>query len=190
MVLATIPVILLTAKADDLHKLEGISIGADDYITKPFNAEILIAKIGNIIRNQVRLQDYFLSRIMLQPIDNEAPSADKEFLDKAIELVEQNLLTPDFGIKNLMDELCVSQPTLYRRIKQLTGESTTEFIRSVRVKRAAELIGQNKYSITQIAYDVGFSSVRYFRDSFYRIYKKTPSEYARQCKSLEEKTYK
>src|SRR5690606_30049748 len=60
-----IPVILLTAKADDLHKLEGISIGADDYITKPFNAEILIAKIGNIIRNQVRLQDYFLSRIML-----------------------------------------------------------------------------------------------------------------------------
>ena len=178
-----VPVVLLTARADDLHKLEGISIGADDYITKPFNAGILRAKIGTLIRNQTKLHEYYTSRILLQPSEEGVDSADKEFLDKAIDLVEKNLLTPDFGIKDLMDELCVSQATLYRKIKQLTGESTSEFVRSVRIKRAAELICQNKYSITQVAYDVGFSSARYFRDSFYKIYKKTPSEYAKEAKA-------
>lgn len=178
-----IPVVLLTAKADDLHKLEGISIGADDYVTKPFNADIFKAKINTLIRNQSRLREYYASRILLQPVEESLNSADKEFLDKAIETVEKNLLDSDFGIKQLMDELCVSQPTLYRKIKQLTGGSTTEFIRSVRIKRAAELISQNQYAISQIAYDVGFSSVRYFRDSFVKLYKKTPSEYARESRN-------
>ena len=116
-------------------------------------------------------------------MDDELNSADKEFLDKAIDLVEKNLQEDDFGVKQMMDELCVSQATLYRKIKQLTGVSTTEFIRSVRIKKAAELISQNQYPISQIAYDVGFSSVRYFRDCFYKIYKKTPSEFARESKN-------
>lgn len=178
-----IPVVLLTAKAGELHQLEGLSVGADDYVTKPFNPGIFVAKINTIIRNQARLREYYTSRILLEPVDDELNSADKEFLDKAIDLVEKNLQEDDFGVKQMMDELCVSQATLYRKIKQLTGVSTTEFIRSVRIKKAAELISQNQYPISQIAYDVGFSSVRYFRDCFYKIYKKTPSEFARESKN-------
>ncbi|UZR97590.1 two-component regulator propeller domain-containing protein [Chondrinema litorale] len=180
-----IPVVLLTARADDLHKLEGITIGADDYITKPFNPELLQAKIGTLVRNISKLHDYYTSRILLAPIDENIDSADKEFLDKAIQIVESNLLTSDFGIDQLKDELCVSKATLYRKIKQLTGESSSEFIRSIRVKKAAELIKLNKMSISQVAYEVGFSSTRYFRDSFHKIYNMNPSEYAQEFKAQE-----
>ncbi|MDN5217254.1 two-component regulator propeller domain-containing protein [Fulvivirgaceae bacterium BMA12] len=177
-----IPVLFLTAKTSDQHKIEGISMGADDYLTKPFNAELLKAKVSRLIENRARLKEYYSKNITLQPSNIDVTPEDETFLKNAMLAVEDNLSNEAFGVKELMDALCMSQPTLYRKIKMLTDESPSEFIRSIRLKAAAQLLRQGQSSIAQVSYDVGFNSVRYFRDCFKNQFGKTPSDYLKEQK--------
>ncbi|MHB0755941.1 hybrid sensor histidine kinase/response regulator transcription factor [Polaribacter sp. M15] len=175
-----IPIILLTARTSTVYQIEGLERGADDYITKPFNAKVIKARIANLFENREKIQKYLLNKVRLEPTPLEIEDdidIEKSFINKAILLVENNLDNPSFGIENMVDEFCMSQSTLYRKIKSLTGLSTTAFIRSIRIKRAAQLILKKEDSISSIAYIVGFNDLKYFRKCFKEQFGVTPSKY-------------
>jgi AraC-like DNA-binding protein len=132
------------------------------------------------LENREKLRDHLLNKVRFEPTANEIESdADTEnaFIHKAILLVESNLHNPNFGIENMVDELNMSQSTLYRKIKSLTGLSLTAFIRSVRLKKAAHLILASDLNLNQIAYEVGFNDYKYFKTSFKKQFNCLPSKY-------------
>ncbi len=175
-----IPIILLTARTSTVYEIEGLQTGADDYITKPFNAAIIKARIKNLLENREKLRAHFLNKVRFEPTSAEpGPDADAEgaFIHKAILLVESNLDNPAFGIETMMTELYMSQSTLYRKIKSLTGLSLTAFVRSVRLKKSAQLILSSDLNLNQIAYEVGFNDYKYFKASFKKQFGCVPSQY-------------
>jgi len=175
-----IPIILLTARTSTVFEIEGLKTGADDYVTKPFNAKVIKARIASLLENREKLREHLLNKVRFEPtaaeIDHDADT-ENAFIHKAILLVENNLHNPTFGIENMIDELFMSQSTLYRKIKSLTGLSLTAFIRSVRLKKAAHLILSSELSLSQIAYEVGFNDYKYFKTSFKKQFKCLPSRY-------------
>lgn len=178
-----IPVILLTAKASEESKILGLETGADDYITKPFEIKELNVRIKNLIeqRRQLRLR---FSRIQgLKPEEIATTSVDEKFLKKALTILEARMSDLDFSVEEFAKEIALSRVQLHRKLRSLTGQSTSEFIRVVRLNRAAQLLKQNHESITQIAYLVGFNSSSYFSRSFYKHFGVTPSDYALQNRS-------
>ncbi|PHQ28808.1 two-component regulator propeller domain-containing protein [Leeuwenhoekiella nanhaiensis] len=176
-----IPVILLTARSSTVFEINGLNTGADDYITKPFNANVVKARINSLLENRRKLQEHLLNKVRFEPTkaDVNATIKDPEddFIEKAILLVEDNLQNPDFGIENMVDELYMSQSTLYRKIKSLTGLSLTAFIRSIRLKKAAQIILTSNTKLSHIAYEVGFNDYKYFKKSFVDQFDCLPSEY-------------
>lgn len=177
---AHIPVLLLTARTAALHEVEGFELGADDYVSKPFNPLVLQAKVATLLRNRGRLREYYQRQILLEPTELVIADADRTFLEQAMRAVEQHLEDPAFGVQVLASDLCLSQSVLYRRIKHITGQTTVEFIRDVRMKRAAQLLTHSQLRISEIACQVGVENVKYFRKTFQKIYGLAPSEYARQ----------
>lgn len=175
-----IPVILLTAKAHTTNKIEGLKIGADDYITKPFESHILKAKVDSFIENRKKLKDFFEKKITLEPTDVGLESHEEKFLKSAIDLIEQNLMNPLFSVDFLAENLNMSQATLYRKVKNFTNLSISQFIRSIRIKRAAQLLKLNDYSIGEIANMVGFSDAGYFRKCFVKQFNVNPSQYPKE----------
>jgi DNA-binding response OmpR family regulator len=138
-VLNHIPVILLTASSSAEIKLKGIEGGADDYITKPFEKEILIARVNGILKSRNNLQKYFYNEITLKSNDLKISQEYKEFLEKCLVIVEQHLTDPEFSIKTLAAEIGMSHSNLYRRIKSISGQSANSFIRFIRLRKAAEI---------------------------------------------------
>ncbi|MBO2030383.1 response regulator [Siccationidurans ginsengisoli] len=177
---AHIPVLLLTARTAALHEVEGLDLGADDYISKPFNPQVLQAKAAALLRNRSKLREYYQRQLLLEPTEIVIADADRTFLEQAMRAVEQHLDDPAFGVQVLASDMCMSQSVLYRRIKQITGQTTVEFIRDVRMKRAAQLLTHSQLRITEIAFQVGVENVKYFRKTFQKIYGMAPSEYAKQ----------
>ncbi|QKG58799.1 response regulator [Hymenobacter sp. BRD128] len=177
---AHIPVLLLTARTAALHEVEGLGLGADDYVSKPFNPQVLQAKAAALLRNRSKLREYYQRQLLLEPTEIVIADADRTFLEQAMRAVEQHLDDPAFGVQVLASDLCMSQSVLYRRIKQITGQTTVEFIRDVRMKRAAQLLTHSQLRITEIAFQVGVENVKYFRKTFQKIYGMAPSEYAKQ----------
>ncbi|WP_439483311.1 two-component regulator propeller domain-containing protein [Cyclobacterium plantarum] len=174
-----IPVILLTARTSVTYEMEGLKTGAEDYITKPFNPKIVKTRVTNILENRNKLREYFLNRVRFEP-DNRAAlesDLDAQFIEKAIQLVNQNLQNTDFGIDMMVDELYMSQSTLFRKIKSLTGLSITAFIRSVRLKKAAQIILHSHMKLSQVAFEVGFNDYKYFKKSFQQQFNCLPSAY-------------
>ena len=175
-----IPIILLTARTSTVFEIEGLKTGADDYITKPFNSKVIKARISSLLANREKLRAHFLNKVRFEPtaarIENDA-DAENTFIHKAILLVENNLDNPSFGIENMVDELCMSQSTLYRKVKSLTGLSLTAFIRSIRLKKAAHIILSTDLNFNQVAYEVGFNDYKYFKTSFKKQYNCLPSKY-------------
>ena len=172
-----IPIILLTARTDNVFKVEGYASGADAYVTKPFDPEVLKAQTHGLLNARQKLKDYYSKKITLQPSDIEITSLDEEFIKKAIQVVEQNLQNPDFSTQTLAQEVAMSQSTLYRKIKALTGDSVNAFIRSVRIKRAAQYLQESQLNISEIAYKVGFGDVKYFRKCFRKQFEMSPTDY-------------
>ncbi|MFH6768602.1 response regulator [Gaetbulibacter aquiaggeris] len=175
-----IPIILLTARTSTVFEIEGLKTGADDYITKPFNANVIKARIASLLENREKSRAHLLNKVRFEPtVDELHPEADTEnaFINKAILLVENNLDNLEFGIENMVDDLHMSQSTLYRKIKSLTGLSLTAFIRSVRLKKAAHLIISSDLNLNQIAYEVGFNDYKYFKTSFKKQFNCLPSKY-------------
>ncbi|WP_304132303.1 two-component regulator propeller domain-containing protein [Ignavibacterium album] len=175
-----IPVILLTAKAETKDKLEGLETGADDYLIKPFNSDELKVRVKNLIRLRKQLREKYQSQMLIKPSEVIIPSSQKLFVDKLTSIIEKNISNEDFSVEKLCDEIGMSRTQLHRKIKAITNNSTSEFIRNFRLQRAAELLAQDAGNIAEISYQVGFSSQAYFTKTFQELYKQTPLEYKRQ----------
>ncbi|MEO1451772.1 MAG: response regulator, partial [Bacteroidota bacterium] len=177
---AHIPVILLTARTSTVFQVEGYHSGADAYVSKPFQPAILKAQATGLLARRLKLKEYFSKKVTLQPTEIDITSEEEQFLHHAIQVVEQNLENESFSRDLMADALSMSASTLYRRIKALTGLTTNAFIRSIRLKRAAQLIRDSHYNISEIAYIVGFHDLKYFRKSFKNQFGLKPSEYLRK----------
>ena len=173
-----IPIILLTAKVGQEHELEGIKTGADDYITKPFRADLLRLKIENIIANRKKLQERYQQEVVLRPQNIAVISTEKQFLEKIKIALDDQLVEPDFGVNDLSNEVGVSRMQLHRKLKAITGLSASEFIRTQRLQLAANLLMNSDLNISEIGYSTGFNNHAYFSKCFKEMYKCTPSEYA------------
>ncbi len=172
-----IPIIMLTAKASEESVVEGLETGADDYITKPFNTRILMTRIKNLIELRRQLQEKIQRQMLLQPVEIAVSSIDQKFIQELQEIIEKNLSDPDFNVEALSKKLYMNRATIYRKIMALTGESPTQFIRSYRLKRAAQLLRAKFGNVTEVALEVGFSNMAYFARCFKDKFHQLPSTY-------------
>ena len=172
-----IPIILLTAKASEESIIKGLETGVDDYITKPFNTRILCVRIKNLIDLRAHLQQTLKREMTRQPVKISMSSNDKLFIKRFKKVIDDNIADTDFNVTQMCKELDMSQPTLYRKVFALTGESPTEFIRSYRLKQGAELLKNNAVSVLEVALEVGFSSANYFTKCFKKMFHQLPSTY-------------
>jgi len=177
---AHIPLVLLTARAAALHELEGLETGADDYIVKPFNPKILHSKILSLLNNRKKAQEYFHRQILVEPSEAVIPDADRIFIQKSMQIIEENLTNEHFSVQTLVRESGMSQSAFYRRLKNLTGQSVIEFIKDVRLKRAAQLLSTKQFRVQEVAMMVGMEDLKNFRASFQKLYGVSPSEYGKK----------
>jgi signal transduction histidine kinase/DNA-binding response OmpR family regulator len=173
-----IPVILLTARAGGESKVEGLETGADDYIIKPFDAHELQVRVKNLIEQRRRLRERFRKEMILEPKEFAVTSMDEQFLQKAMAVVEQNLSDAEFSTDEFARRVAMSRSQLHRKLHALTGQSTHEFIRTYRLKRAAQLLQHHAGTVSEICYDVGFNSLSHFAKAFREQFGQSPSEYA------------
>jgi AraC-like DNA-binding protein len=178
-----IPIIMLTAKAAKDDKLEGLETGADDYLIKPFDSDELLIRVKNLINLRQQLREKYRSEMILKPRDVIVPSSEKVFLDKLTEIIEAKIEDEKFGVDELSKEIGLSRSQLHRKLKAISNQSTTEFIRNYRLQRAASLIKQDAGNMAEIAYQVGFSSQAYFNKSFLELFGCSPGEYKKKNNS-------
>lgn len=172
-----IPIILVTALGSREHEIEGLSHGADDYITKPFDLVILQTKIENILSVRQSLKQKYTGEMLLQPRNIILSSPDERFLQKAIDVVEDNIDDPDLDIERFASEIGVSRMQLYRKLDALTEMTVKEFVRNIRLKRAAQMLVQKKLNVSEVAYAVGFKDLSHFRKCFKQEFGMSASEY-------------
>ena len=205
MTTSHIPIILLTAKTTIESKLEGLEYGADDYITKPFSATYLQARVENLLMQRKKLQNFYrdslthvtvsetpvaqgetlaghasaepVSSAAEEPAMPEMSPNDRKFMDKLVDLMEQNMDNGELVVDDLVRELAVSRSVFFKKLKTLTGLAPIEFIKEMRIKRAAQLIETGEFNMTQISYMVGINDPRYFSKCFKAQVGMTPTEY-------------
>ncbi|RMG68509.1 MAG: response regulator [Bacteroidetes bacterium] len=173
-----IPVILLTARTALIFRLEGLETGADDYVNKPFYPDELRLRVRNAIETQQHLREKFARTRNFDPKEITVTSADELFLEKVMQLAEAHMDNPDYSVEQFADELAVSRPLLFKKMKALTNQTPKSFLKQVRLKRAAQLLSQQKLSIAEVAYQVGFRDPKYFSKCFQQEFGETPSQYA------------
>ena len=174
-----IPLIMLTARATTHDKIEGLECGADDYIFKPFSMEEIETRICNLLQQRERLRLKYSGYIGLDWNKITVTTLDEEFLKKTTGIISQHLHEFEFDVGALQEEMAISNSTLYKKLKVLTGESPNSLIRIMRLKRAASLLEKNESSITEILMSVGFSNPSYFTRCFKAYFGVTPREYQR-----------
>jgi len=172
-----IPIILLTALDTIENKKDGYYTGADDYIVKPFEQELLVARVAGLLKNRELLRQNFQLDKGINPKKLPISSPDQEFLKKIMQIIEDNIHEREINTELLTSELGMSRSVVYKKLKALTGQSIIEFTRDFRLKRAAALISEHGYSVTDACYKVGFSDRRYFTKIFKHRFGKSPSEY-------------
>ena len=173
-----IPVILLTAKADRESKLSGLEIGADDYLSKPFDAEELKLIVRNRIEERRKMREHFSREITLEPKQITITSLDEKFITRVLTMIESHMDDEEFSIEDFSEEAGCSRMQFYRKIKGLTDQTPSQFVRSIRLKRAAQLLLAKSDNVSQIAYSVGFSSLAYFNKCFKEQFGVTPGQFA------------
>ena len=179
---ASIPILMLTAKSEDSDVIQALGIGADDYMMKPFNPEMLKSRVHNLIRQRERLKRLYAGTLRLKTEErkDEKEEAEDYFIQQEIQIIEANLADENFNVKMLADQLHMSQPTLYRKIKQRSELAAIDMIRSVRMSKAASLILENRYSMQEIAEMVGYNDTRTLRKHFAAQFGVSPSKYSEQ----------
>ncbi|MES2652493.1 MAG: two-component regulator propeller domain-containing protein [Bacteroidota bacterium] len=187
--LSHIPVILLTADPSAELKLQGIEVGAYDFISKPFDKELFTAKINGVIKNRSNLQSYFYNEVTLKSERNKISQEDKSFIQKAIMIIESNLMSSSFNVKILASELSMSHSNLYKRIKTTSGLSINSFVRFTRLRKAAELLINTNLNINEVAFRVGINDIKYFRVQFQNQFKLTPSAFIKKHRKTFHKHY-
>jgi YesN/AraC family two-component response regulator len=173
-----IPIILLTAKADLDSKLEGLEFGADDYVTKPFEAKELQIRSKNLIEQRRKLREKFSALIDLKPEDIAASSMDEQLLHRLLTVFEDHMEEQGFGVENLAREIGLSRVHLNRKIQALTNHSASDFIRTLRLQKAAKMLRSASGTVSEIAYQVGFNNLSHFSKVFRRHFGKLPSEFS------------
>ncbi|HDS07286.1 MAG TPA: hybrid sensor histidine kinase/response regulator, partial [Bacteroides sp.] len=177
MTTSHIPIVLLTSRSEAEDFLEGMEYGALDYIAKPFDIEILEAKVRNLINNQERLKRLYTSTRMEDLINAKKVKVQDHFLQKVIRTVELQMNNHQFGVKELAEELCISRSLLHKKLISAVGQSANSFINSVRLKQAAMLLLEGDRKVSEIAFEVGFNDPKYFSKIFKKHFGKTPSEF-------------
>jgi len=173
-----IPIILLTAKAGIEHKLEGLETGADDYLAKPFHTKELLTRIRNLIRLRQQLKQRYLSQV-LEGSPEQVVSREDAFLVKLREVVEAHLDEEDFSIEDLSREVGMSRTQVHRKLKALTAQSASQFMRSIRLRHARQMLSTTHLNVSEVAYRVGFNSLSYFSTCFAEAFGTAPSEVRR-----------
>ncbi|GGI50729.1 hybrid sensor histidine kinase/response regulator [Mucilaginibacter galii] len=172
-----IPVVMLTARANLIHQLSGFEHGADAYITKPFSLQMLLLQVGNILASKLAIRQKFSREYLMQPQKSNLLSPDEKFLGKLMSLIEKHMDNSEFGVTELIDEIGMSKNVLYKKVQALTNLSVADFIKSIRLQKAAQLLESNKLSIAEVAFAVGFNDRKYFSKEFKKQYNLSPSEY-------------
>jgi len=172
-----IPVILLTALTSEEHQLQGYKSGADEYLTKPFNLDILLLRIAKLLEQQILRKKHFAQKIEVNPKEITITSFDERLIEKALECLEKNMDNSDYSVQQFSEEMGMDRTVLYKKLLSITGLPPSEFIRSIRLKRAAQLLLKSQLSVGEVADKVGFNTHRYFSKYFKEAYGVTPSEY-------------
>lgn len=175
-----IPVVLLTARSAYVHQINGFEHGADAYIMKPFNLKILELNVQNLLSARETIKQKFAQVVRLEPKNLVINTTEQNFLNKIIAVIEDKIADPEFDVPTLSSEIGMSQPVLYKKIRALTDLSVNDFIKSIRIKRAAQLLKQGAGNISEIAYSVGFNDRKYFSSEFKKHFGKTPSEFTNE----------
>ena len=175
-----IPVIMLTAKDTEDSLSEGLRHGADGYVTKPFRHDLLLQQINNIVQRRDVLRNRFRREVITEPAEVTVTDTDEVFLRQAMDIVEENMSNTEFSVDQLVKEMGVSRSKLYLKLKALTGQSSSEFVRTVRLKRAVRLLEDSNYSVKEVMYMTGFNTASYFSKCFKRQFGIVPSEYVKQ----------
>ncbi|WP_374163722.1 response regulator [Arcticibacter sp. MXS-1] len=182
-----IPVLLLTALSAEEEQVQGLKIGADDYMTKPCNFSILDLKIRNLLALNERLKATYSKQIKVAAPEVKVESDGEKLLNKVIRYIDENLTNPQLSVEILAKELGMSRGSLYTKMLELTGETPVEFIRSVKLDRAAVLLEKSDMNVAQVSYSVGFATPNYFARSFRNRFNMQPSEYISLKRNSEKK---
>ena len=172
-----IPFILLTSLAEREDIIKGLNAGADDYVTKPFDLSVLKSKIASIINNRSLYRKKYIDKSAFNDESHLVNELDKKFMEQVVEYIEEKMVNEDFSIDTLAMEMAMSRSVFFKKIKSLTGQNPQEFIRDIRMKRAATLLREDKYSIGEIAYLTGFPNAKYFSTAFKKYYGCSPSTF-------------
>ena len=175
--LSHIPIILLTARTTDVSRIEGLQLGADDYLTKPFNVEVLRLRVNKFIDWEQHNHQMFRQKMNIEPSEITITPLDEQFIKKAIELVEKNISDSEFSVETMAAEVGMARTTLYKKLMAITGQGPAEFIRTIRIKRGRALLEASQMQVTEIAYAVGFTTVKSFTMNFKNEYGMTPTEF-------------
>ncbi|TVZ54959.1 signal transduction histidine kinase [Lutibacter sp. Hel_I_33_5] len=178
-----IPIIMLTAKTSIKAHKKGYETGADIYVTKPFDTKILKLQVNNLLNLRKNMILKYKKDLLLSPKELTVTSADEKFLKKAFIIVEENMTESEFNTQLFTEKMNMSRTLLYTKIKALTGQSLSEFIRSIRLKKAAQLIAKTQMNISEIAYSLGFNDLKYFRNSFKKTFNTLPTKYRAKNKT-------
>lgn len=172
-----IPFILVTAFTAEEQELIGLQTGANDYLTKPFNFDILHSKIKNLLQHQQLVKQTYQKQVAAKASELEIETPDMKFMRKALAVIEKNMSDPAFSVEELSSEMNMSRVTLYKKTFHLTGKAPLDLIKSVRLKRAVQLLKTNQYTIAEIAYQVGYNDPRYFTKAFKSEFAMLPSQF-------------
>ena len=175
-----IPVILLTARTTDESKLQGLELGADEYVTKPFNMDVLLLRVQKLMEWSQKSHQQFRQKVDVSPSEITITPLNEKFVKSALKIVEDNIANSDFTVEMLAQQIGMSRSALYKKIMAVTGLGPAEFIRTVRIKRGKALLERSQMQITEIAYSVGFNSLKSFTMNFKAEYGLTPSEYLKK----------
>jgi YesN/AraC family two-component response regulator len=180
-----IPVILLTARSSEEHKLSGYQAGADEYLSKPFNLDILQLRIEKLIEQQKLRKEKFSQKIEVNPSEITISSIDEQLIQKALGCIEKNMNNPDYSVQQFSQDMGMDRTVLYKKLQSITGLAPSDFMRSIRLKRAAQLLTQGQYLVAEVAEMVGFNTPKYFSKYFKEAFGMNPSQYAQNVRSGE-----
>ena len=181
-----IPIIILTAKADETSEKEGLETGADEYLLKPIKTNLLRLRVKNLLETKSKIYAHINLKADAVEFQQATRTKDQELLDRVAEKIKLSLDATELDIMELSKILGMSRSALYKKLKQITGMSTTEYVRFIKLNEAVHLFKQNKYSIEQVTFMVGFSDTKYFRKCFKLVFGSSPSEYIKKMKEARE----
>src|SRR5690606_21278813 len=172
-----IPVILLTAKMSDEARMSVYAAGAESYLSKPVVYEVLLTRIEKLIEQQDMRKSLFHATIEVTPSSITINSLDEALVQKALQSVEDNMDNPQYGVEDLGSDIGLSRGHLYRKLQSITGQNPADFIRSIRLKRAAQLLRDSQLNVAEVADMVGFNTLKYFNKHFKETFGMTPTQY-------------